>query len=142
MKLANDEKSIEISIDSYEFPYHETNNDYDNNWLNVKAVCEDEVLVEEGIEPCLLTSELQSLLKGLSKALVDVPYTSAFTEPGFVVTAVPKGDVVDMMISFYLPNRYAFEVSSTITKRELDAMVSDVKAMCEAFPVREKRMLN
>lgn len=142
MKIANDEKRMEIIIDSYEFPYHETNHDADNNWLNVKVICEDEVLVEEGIDSCLSTQELVDMRNGLSKALLDVPYESDFMEPSLYIKALPHEDVVDMMISFHLPNRYVFAVFTTISKQELDAMVSELSSLCKAFPIRKKKRLN
>lgn len=142
MKLENDEKRIEITIDSYEFPYHETNDVYDNNWLNVKAVCEDEVLVDEGIDPCLLTDELRELRDGLSHALMQKEYVSSFIEPTLHIEAKPQGEQIWIRISFALPNRNVFEVESIISKSQLDEMVSDVSEMVNAFPKREKRILN
>lgn len=142
MKLKNEEKSIEITIDSYEFPYHETNDFHDNNWLNVKAVCEDEVMVDDGISACLFTMELQELKEGLSKALVGKPYSSDYTEPDLEIEVIPKQETIFMRIAFALPNRYIFEVESDITKAQLDEMISDVSAMIKAFPIREKKILN
>lgn len=142
MKLENDEKSIILTIDSYEFPYHETNDVYDNNWLNVKAVCEDEVLIDEGIDACLLTDELRELRDGLSHVLVNQEYHSSFTEPTLQVSAKPQGEQIWMRIAFALPNRHLFEVESIVSKAQLDAMVSDLSAMVKAFPKREKHILN
>ena len=53
MKLQNNEKRMEIRIDSYEFPYDENSIYEDNNWLNVALEWEDEVVIENAISPCL-----------------------------------------------------------------------------------------
>lgn len=142
MKLENDEKRIEIIIDSYEFPYHETNDDHDNNWLNVKAVYEDEVLVDECIEACLLTWELPKLRDGLSHALVGKAYTSSFMEEILKIEVTPAQEQSRMRICFAPAYRSSFEVEGIISKHELDAMVSDVGTMIKAFPIREKKRLN
>lgn len=142
MKFENSEKSIEISIDSYEFPYHETSSFEDNNWLNVKAVCEDEVLIEEGIDACLLTSEVETLRDGLGKVLLGKPYESQFIEPTLFIKAQPKGKQVLMLLSFHLPNRHVFEVETEVSLEQIDAWLEEIKAMIKAYPVRKKRMLN
>ena len=142
MKLSNEYKSIEITIDSYEFPYHETNEFHDNNWLNVKAICEDEVLVEDGVDACLLTSELQDVLKGLNKALIGETYRSSFLEPTFFMEVKPTQNDIQVMISFHLPNRHLFDVKTVISKEALNEMIEEVKHMVSQFPIRQKQLFN
>lgn len=139
MKISNGEKSIEIRMDSYEFPFHETTTFHDNNWLNVKAICEDEVLVEEGVSACLLSQELVSMYDGLTQVLMGSSYQSDFIEHDLFIKANPNEKGFEVTISFHLPNAFVFEVNAFMTKKQFEEMVSDVKAMSECFPIRNTK---
>lgn len=142
MKLQNEEKRIEIRIDSYEFPYDENSIYDDNNWLNVAVEWEDEVLVEQAVSPCLTCHELKDLCAGLSGALVGRPYTSAFIEPDLTVSAQPHADLITMEITYAKPGHQRFALRTEINREQLDQMVSDVHGMCTQFPIRKKKRWN
>ncbi len=139
MKLQNDEKYIEIRMDSYEFPYDENSIYEDNNWLNVAVAWEDEVVIENAVSPCLTCMELQDLCKGLSGALVGRAYTSSFIEPDLTIQAIPNGNHIAMEITYAKPGHNRFVMKSDVTKAQLDEMVSDVHDMCLSFPIRTKK---
>lgn len=142
MKLQNDEKRIEIRIDSYEFPYDENSIYDDNNWLNVEVEWEDDVLLENAISPCLTCMELADLCTGLGGVLLGKPYTSAFTEPDLTITAKPLQERVMMEITYAKPGHHRFFISAEITKAQLDEMISDVHDMCRQFTIRKKMLWN
>lgn len=142
MKLQNDEKHIEISIDSYEFPYDENSIYEDNNWLNVAVAWEDEVVIENAISPCLTCMELQDLCRGLSGALIGSAYTSAFSEPDLTIKAIPRDAHIAMEITYAKPGHQRFAIHSDVSKTELDEMISDVHEMCRRFPIRQKKLWN
>lgn len=142
MNIVNGEFRIDISIDSYEFPYHETNEYHDNNWLNVKAICEDDVVMDEGIEPCLLTSELVDLYHGLSKVLKKQSYHSNFLEPNLKIDVEVKEEQIIFSISFQRKQKEQFHVEAVYSMKQLDELINDVKAMVDNYPIREKKMYN
>lgn len=142
MKLTDGIKRIEFRIDSYEFPYDQHSIYEDNNWLNVYVEWEDDVLMENGVSPCLLTSELKQLCDGCSKALIGQPYQSSFLEPNLNMAITPKEDLFYVKLSFAMPGRNRFEVACTVTKAIIDEFVSDLHAQCILFPERKNTMLN
>ena len=142
MKLQNNEKRMEIRIDSYEFPYDENSIYEDNNWLNVALEWEDEVVIENAISPCLTCMELQELCSGLSGALLGQPYISSFIEPDLTVRVKPHGERITVEITYAKPGHNRFAIQSDITKAQLDEMVSDVHEMCCRFPIRKKKLWN
>lgn len=141
MKFENGEYSLEISIDSYEFPYHETNDFYDNNWLNVRIVCEDDVLEESIVEPCLLSSELADLGQGLSKVLLYQDYIADFLEPILEMQFIWKQEHLHVLIVAHLANR-DFKVEKQMNIKDIDALVSEVKQSVIIYGIREKKLLN
>lgn len=142
MNITDGIKRISFHIDSYEFPYHEHNTYEDNNWLNVYVEWEDDVVMENGITPSLLTSELKQLWEGCSKALVGVSYKSNFLEPELHISLEPKEEVIQVICSYEKPGRTRFSVECTITKAVLDEYVSKLHEMCLSFPERKNTMLN
>ena len=142
MKLIQQDKRFELSIDSYEFPFDENGFAEDNNWLNVVVEWEDEVLCEQAMSPCLSTSELQELCKGLGRVLLQDTYTSSFAEPDLTVQGQPLGDNVQIQVSYAKKGRSRFYMDAIITKEELDHIVSDLHEMCKQFPTRSRKILH
>lgn len=142
MKLTYGAYRMELQIDSYEFPYYEHNTYEDNNWLNVRVQWEDDVIMEEGISPSMTTKELQDLYQGLSKALAGNCYASSFQEPDLSIVVEPKDTKIRFYMAYTKPGRTTLSIDALITKAQLDAMISDVHAMCIAFPQRKNTMLN
>lgn len=142
MKLIQDDKRFELRIDSYEFPFDENGLDEDNNWLNVAVEWEDEVLVENAVSPCLLTSELADLIKGLGSVLLGENYQSAFLEPDLEIAAASMRDQVEMKISYAKKGRSRFYMEALITKAKLDELISELHEMALRFPVRKHQLLH
>ncbi len=142
MKLIQADKRFELHIDSYEFPYDENGANEDNNWLNVAVEWEDEVLVENAVSPCLLTSELEDLIRGLGKVLLNECYQSAFLEPDLEVSAMPVQEQVQLAISYAKKGRSRFYMDALISKQELDEIISDLHEMSMRFPQRKAKLLH
>lgn len=140
MKLSTEQKNINILIDSYEFPYHKTNTEEDNNWLNIKAICEDEVLIEEGIQPCLMTFELTDLLLSLQAvaSAKQKEFESDFVEDILQIKVKPHEDGIALYISFLLPHHYdnPFVFVKRMTLLQLQDWINDLQEQAEKFPPR------
>lgn len=142
MKLTYGAYQIELTIDSYEFPYDRYGDYHDNNWLNVHVRWEDDVIEEEGISSCLMTTELLELHKGLSQALLGTPYDSEFLEPDLEIHVHPKQEGIDVDIAYTRPGRNTLPFHAQITQDQLDRLISEVHELCIAFPERKNTMLN
>lgn len=139
MKLINEQKNIEIIMESYEFPYDKDGQIEDNNWINVKVIWEDEVIKQEGITPCLLTWELTDLIQSLSDYCVSKTssYASEFLEPNLVVRVQPLEEDIAFYMSFLFPNHNEpFIFVKRMKKEELLSFIDDLKKQSKNFPKR------
>lgn len=142
MKLVLGEKQLELTIDSYEFPYYQYNTYEDNNWLNVHVEWEDDVVREDGTTPCLTTSELNQLYEGLGKVLMGTDYHSDFLEPDLDIHLTCRQEQIQVEFTYTKPGRTPFHMEGAITKMQLDHMVSELHELCVSFPERKNTMLN
>lgn len=139
MKLKTQQKNIEIIMDSYEFPYDKDGQTEDNNWMNVKVICEDEIVKEEGISPCLLTWELTALIDSLQEYIDGkiTSYTSDFIEPNLVIRLQPMEEDTACYISFLLPHHNdPFVFVKRMVKDELVEVVNNFKMQSKNFSKR------
>lgn len=142
MKLIQGDKRIEITIDSYEFPYDEHGFYEDNNWLNVAVEWEDEVLQEKAVSPCLLSDELEQLYQGLGNVLLGKDYEASFIEPDLTLCAKWENQELHMHVSYAKKGRSRFYIDAVITLAQLDEMISDLHAQYCRFPKRAQVRMN
>ena len=64
MMLTNNNKSFELDVVSYQFPYIK-NDEYDSNWLNIKIKVKGLQKPWEVTDPMLLTFEVKQLAEWL-----------------------------------------------------------------------------
>lgn len=139
MILINGNKNIEIQIDSYEFPYDQQAQAYDNNWLNIKVIWEDEVMRQEGIDPCMTTQEFKQMILDLQDVVQSKTeaYTSSFTEPNLSIKVRPYEHGFAFYLSFLKKNlNDPFVFVKQMEKDELELLIQDFKKQMELFPIR------
>ena len=145
MLFQNEDVSLKLDIVNYEFPPDggDPTSD-DRNWLVLRATWtqEDGHVVKDS-NSCLLTYELREMTAGLKvlNAGIKDRYESAFVEPYFEVAAQAEGeDAIRMAVSFFLPNTMdgedTAEVSCTMTKAEMTALIDELDKLCAKFPDR------
>ena len=144
MLFQSEDASLELDIVNYEFPPDggEADSD-DRNWLVLRATWtnEDGEIVKDS-NSCLLTYELREMTAGLKvlNAGIKTEYASAFVEPYFELAAQANGDAFQMDVSFFLPNTMdgedTAEVSCTMTKAEMTALIDELDKLCAKYPDR------
>ena len=144
MLFKNEEASLKLDIVNYEFPADGGDPDSDDrNWLVLRATWtqEDGNAVKDS-NSCLLTYELREMTAGLKvlNAGIKTEYASAFVEPYFELAAQADGDEFQVDVSFFLPNTMdgddTAEVSCTMTKADMTALIDELDKLCAKFPDR------
>ena len=144
MLFKNEEASLKLDIVNYEFPADGGDPDSDDrNWLVLRATWtqEDGHVVKDS-NSCLLTYELREMTAGLKvlNAGIKSEYASAFVEPYFELAAQADGDDFQVDVSFFLPNTMdgddTAEVSCTMTKADMTALIDELDKLCAKFPDR------
>ncbi|WP_298018218.1 hypothetical protein [uncultured Dysosmobacter sp.] len=144
MLFQNEESSLKLDIVNYELPADggDPASD-DRNWLVLRCtwVNEDGVIVKD-TNSCLLTYELKEMTAGLKvlNAGIRDSYESDFAEPYFALSAWAAGEDFQVGVSFFLPNTMdgddIAEVSCTMTKADLTALIGELDQLCARFPDR------
>lgn len=144
MLFKNEEASLKLDIVNYELPADGGAPDSDDrNWLVLRCtwINEDGAVVKDS-NSCLLTYELKELTAGLKvlNAGIKTAYDSEFTEPWFTLSARAEGEGFRVDVSFYLPNTMdgddTAEVSCTMTRDEMRALLDELDKLCAKFPDR------
>ena len=144
MLFKNEEASLKLDIVNYEFPPDggDPTSD-DRNWLVLRATWtqEDGNVVKDS-NSCLLTYELREMTAGLKvlNAGIKSEYASAFVEPYFELADQAGGDDFQVDVSFFLPNTMdgddTAEVTCTMTKADMTALIDELDKLCAKFPDR------
>lgn len=144
MLFKNEEASLKLDIVNYELPADGGAPDSDDrNWLVLRCtwINEDGAVVKDS-NSCLLTYELKELTAGLKvlNAGIKTAYDSEFTEPWFTLSARAEREGFRVDVSFYLPNTMdgddTAEVSCTMTRDEMRALLDELDKLCAKFPDR------
>nr|WP_325298504.1 hypothetical protein [uncultured Dysosmobacter sp.] len=144
MLFKNGDASLKLDIVNYELPADGGAPDSDDrNWLVLRCtwINEDGAVVKDS-NSCLLTYELKELTAGLKvlNAGIKTAYDSEFTEPWFTLSARAEGEGFRVDVSFYLPNTMdgddTAEVSCTMTRDEMRALLDELDKLCAKFPDR------
>ena len=144
MLFKNEEASLKLDIVNYEFPPDGGDHTSDDrNWLVLRATWtqEDGNVVKDS-NSCLLTYELREMTAGLKvlNAGIKTEYASAFVEPYFELAAQAEGEEFQVDVSFFLPNTMdgddTAEVSCTMTKADMTALIDELDKLCAKFPDR------
>ena len=144
MLFKNEEASLKLDIVNYEFPADGgAPGSDDRNWLVLRATWtqEDGNVVKDS-NSCLLTYELREMTAGLKvlNAGIKTEYASAFVEPYFELAAQADGDGFQVDVAFFLPNTMdgedTAEVSCTMTKAEMTALIDELDKLCAKYPDR------
>lgn len=139
MKIENGNKNFELCIDSYEFPFDKKAMVEDNNWLNIKLVWEDDVLLQEGIVPCLTTYEVNALLDGMHSVLNQTKqdYESKFMEPNLNIRIRQHEGAFAFYMSFLMKHHNdPFVFVKYMEYDELHAFIMDLESQMKKFSVR------
>ena len=145
MLFKGEDCSLNLDIVSYELPAGEGDpTGDDRNWLVLRAKWineEGEITIDSN--SCLLTYELRELTASLKvvRAGIRASYESEFSEPYFMISAVPAGEgTYTAWVSFALPNTLedvdVAEVECVMTDAELGALIDELDALSERFPDR------
>ena len=147
MLFQNKEKSLELTVVSYEFPERKGSAeeyDFDANWLVLRGVCREGRVARSFENSCLLTYELQALSAGLKLLLSGVRdvYESDFIEP-YLEIAAEAPDLSRYLVaaSFSIlaaEDRWeTFSVESFLDEAGLRVLIADIDRACAAFPERK-----
>ena len=144
MLFKNEEASLKLDIVNYEFPADGGDPDSDDrNWLVLRATwTQEDGNVLKDSNSCLLTYELREMTAGLKvlNAGIKSEYASAFVEPYFELAAQADGEEFQVDVSFFLPNTMdgedTAEVSCTMTKAEMTALIDELDKLCAKYPDR------
>ncbi len=145
MVLHQGNKSIEFSIDSYEFQEFELTKEefeYDANWLMCEVKYSDGEISETYTDPCLLTDELADMTEMLSKILdgTEDGYISDFMEPYLKVSAARADDKIAVVFQFaYYSTKKTWKkrkITTLLSQEEAAEMVQSLKELVEKYPVR------
>lgn len=139
MIISEYKKQLEIQVDSYEFPYDKKGKKEDNNWLNIKAIWEDEIVRIEGIVPCLTTMELMCLIEEMETFIQyqEDYYESHFLEPNLTIKLKKCDDAYAFYGSFLFKNENEpYILVKQMILDEVQEMIQEFKAMLEKFPIR------
>ena len=144
MLFKNEEASLKLDIVNYEFPADGGDPDSDDrNWLVLRATwTQEDGNVLKDSNSCLLTYELREMTAGLKvlNAGIKSEYASAFVEPYFELAAQAGGDDFQVDVSFFLPNTMdgddTAEVTCTMTKADMTALIDELDKLCAKFPDR------
>ena len=144
MLFKNGDASLKLDIVNYELPADGGAPDSDDrNWLVLRCtwINEDGAVVKDS-NSCLLTYELKELTAGLKvlNAGIKTAYDSEFTEPWFTLSARAEGEGFRVAVSFSLPTTMdgddTAEVSCTMTRDEMRALLDELDKLCAKFPDR------
>ena len=143
MLFKNEDASLKLEVVCYEFPADGgVPGSDDRNWLVLRATYTEDGQVIKDSNSCLLTYELREMTAGLKvlNAGIKTEYASAFVEPYFELAAQADGDAFQMDASFFLPNTMdgedTAEVSCTMTKAEMTALIDELDKLCAKYPDR------
>lgn len=144
MLFKHEEASLKLDIVNYELPADggDPTSD-DRNWLVLRCtwINEDGEIVKDS-NSCLLTYELKEMTAGLKvlNAGIRDAYDSEFAEPYFALSAHAAGEGFRVSVSFFLPNTMdgddTAEVTCTMTKADMRALLDELDALCAKFPDR------
>ena len=144
MLFQNEDSSLKLEVYNYELPADggDPASD-DRNWLVLRATWRDGDDLTKDSNSCLLTYELREMTAGLKvlNAGIKDRYESEFTEPYFALSARAEGEGFQVDVSFFLPNTMdgddTAEVSCTMTKEDMAALISELDKLCAKFPDRK-----
>lgn len=137
---ASGSKLIELRIMGYEFP-NETEY-YDANWLNLKIKVESEKVKYEEIAPCVLTWDIEDLIRGMSTLLKKrkAVYHTNFMEPYLSMEFEAHDKIVEVKFRHQIEGGPDFletyESSFSIPKREFGEVIRQIKEEYEKYPKR------
>ncbi len=144
MLFKNEESSLKLDIVNYEFSADagDPSSD-DRNWLVLRCtwINEDGAVIKDS-NSCLLTYELKEMTAGLKvlNAGIKNSYDSEFAEPYFTLSACAAGEGFQVDVSFFLPNTMdgddTAEVSCTMTKADMRALLDELDTLCAKYPDR------
>ncbi|MCI8399087.1 MAG: hypothetical protein HFF90_06760 [Oscillibacter sp.] len=144
MLFQSGEASLRLDVASYEFPAGAVPSDNDDqNWLVIRCTWRDEDgELRKDSNSCLMTYELREMTAGLKvvNAGIRDRYDSDFTEPWFKLSAQAEGGAFQVEVSFFLPNTMdgddTAELSCSLSRDEMKALVDELDKLCEKFPDR------
>ena len=151
MKLTTDNKSFELKIRSYQFPYIR-DDEYDSNWLNIKIKVKGLQKPWEVTNPMLLTFEVKQLAEWLEYLLENKRNETEleFLEPNLKFVKIKKtNDKVHIRIYFELEARPIWAHSNIagqedlyldliLTREGIRKAIADLKNQLKKFPIRGK----
>lgn len=147
MRFVNKDKQLTLTVSGYEFPEQNGKGEdfnYDANWLVLHGEYAENGSVRSFDNPCLLTTELQSISAALKLIIGNVQdsYQSEFTEPYFELT-IEALDATRFMVyaSFAMlvseEKWQSFGVESIMNINEMKALSEDVEQVVKKYPVKE-----
>ncbi len=145
MMICSGGKSLVFEVEGYQFPQAQKEPegfDYDANWLMVKICYSDENGEEEYEDACLLTYELESIIKGFSEIISgkESLYISEFMEPYLKIVFTKAGDCFLLGMVFVYDTSGGVwkerKLSETITQEKALEIVDEMKSMGAHFPQR------
>lgn len=146
MLFQNGDERLTLEILNYEFqPDDGAVDSDDRNWLVLRgAYADGDGRIIKDSSSCLLTYELQELTAGLKVLAAGIRdrYASDFSEPYFALSARDCGDGrFQVEVAFTMPNTMedidTAELSCSMTRPELDAVIQELDRACAKFPDRK-----
>jgi hypothetical protein len=135
-------KTLKLSIDGYEFPLESSTNAFDANWLTVKLEYILDGETQTYTDNCLLAGKLEFLTEKIA-AVVENKKTGLaadFMEPNLKFAITQVGDIYTVQI------RYVYDtpseckdicISQDMNKEELKKLNAELKSLSSQFPVRK-----
>lgn len=145
MIFVEDNRSIELIINSYQFPKEKTVDNeynYDANWLVCEIKYSENDFTEVYSDACLLTCELEELAEALLKILNgdDSGYISDFIEPYLNVSIAKAGDKVLFIVHFVYDTSNGIwrkrKVTSLVDKEHATHILHELVEFQKKYPQR------
>jgi hypothetical protein len=158
MRLTNSKGDVfELKIIGYQFPHHE-DHEYDSNWLQVQIQCRLNGHTWIANDPCLLTWEMEGLLKWFKKVgnreLVRRMRWS-FLEPylSFKLVSAVEGQKLWVCLQQYYRPSWAylpyidfddddFHLEFPVSEVSFDQVINSLQAQLQKFPIRAEHLVN
>ena len=148
MKIANDNKIIEFSPVSYQFPELAKDSkhydEFDSNWLNIRFFCSDgQSVCHTETDACVLTYEMTDFIDGLKKLQRGLTESARLDtlEPYFKIDVVKNQSGYEVNVSFYRfieekKDLDLFEVKTVFGDEELSLFISGLEEEYKPYPKR------
>lgn len=131
---------LKVWVDGRQFP--ESQDGWDDNWLNIRAVCEDKGATVAIADPCLDTVSFWNFREGLErvyKTLTGQAVLEAL-EPTLKACVVARGRTGRMTLEVEISPELAYQRHSfkqEIDQSYLPAVISACDDLLRQYPVRE-----